>query len=126
AVVYFWSSSEAQTAEDFATLKLLTDRYQDHGLEVVYVNLDSDPAQAKAFLAGRLTGGVHVFQSGGVNSSLARRYGMPRLPQTFLVGPGGIVIRHGLGVAELELEITGRLLISGSTCLASHHLRKPD
>ena len=58
AVVYFWSSSSGQVAEDFEALKRLTDRYQDHGLTVVYVNLDSDSAQARAFLAGQLTAGV--------------------------------------------------------------------
>ncbi len=108
-VAYFWSSTSpsAQLEEDFRALKQLTDRYRDHGLEVVYVNLDSDPAQAKAFLSGRLMAGVHVFQKGDVASPLAERYGMQTLPQAVVIGKDGAVVRHAVPAAELEGEVAG-------------------
>src|SRR5262249_28368580 len=73
-VVYFWSSATAQTAEDFQTLKRLTDRYPSRDLEVVYVNLDADPATGRAFLSGRLTAGVHIYQPGGFDGAVVARY----------------------------------------------------
>ena len=106
-VAYFWSSTSAQSDEDFRALKQLTDRYRDHGLEVVYVNLDTDPAQAREFLSGRLMAGVHVFQEGGLDSRLAERYGVQTLPQTFLISKDGVVIRHALKASELELDVSG-------------------
>jgi hypothetical protein len=108
-IAYFWStaSGTAQLEDDFQALKQLTDRYRDHGLEVVYVNLDNDQAQAKAFLTGRLTAGVHVFQKGGLQSPLAERYGMQTLPQAIVIGRDGAVVRHGLPPSQLEYEIAG-------------------
>jgi TolA-binding protein len=110
AVVYFWSSASAQAEEDFRALKQLTDRYQDRGLQVVYVNMDSDPAQARAFLSGRLTAGVHIFQPGGLESRVAERYGIQSLPQAFLIGKDGILVRHALQASQLDAEISGDLV----------------
>jgi peroxiredoxin len=108
-VVYFWSSTTVQATEDFQALKQLTDRYRDRGLEVVYVNLDSDSAQAKTFLSGQLTAGVHVYQQGGLDSPIAERYGLQTLPQAFLVGKDGVVIRHARQATQLEPEVSGQL-----------------
>ena len=108
-VVYFWSSASAQAAEDFDGLKRLTDHHQFHGLEVVYVNMDSDPAQARTFLSGRLTAGTHVYQKGGLEGAVAESYGIQNLPQVFLIGQDGKLIRHSLSVAQLEAEVASRL-----------------
>jgi tetratricopeptide (TPR) repeat protein len=109
AVVYFWSSTSPQAEDDFRTLKELTDSYQDRGLQVIYVNMENDPARAKAFLSGRLTAGVHVFQPGGLESRLAERYGIQTLPQAFLIGKDGILVRHALQASQLDAEISGDL-----------------
>lgn len=112
---YFWSSASAQSEEDFRALKQLTDRYRDHGLEVVYVNLDTDPSQGRAFLSGRLMAGVHVFQEGGLDSPLAERYGIQTLPQTFLIGQDGVLMRHALRTSELESEVSVVCRTAGNT-----------
>jgi hypothetical protein len=104
-VVYFWASTCASAAEDFRALKQLTDRYQYRRVQVVYVNLDPDPAQGRAFLAERLTAGVHVFQRGGLEGPVAERYGIHDVPQAFLVGPGGALVRHSLQASQLEAEV---------------------
>jgi thiol-disulfide isomerase/thioredoxin len=108
-VVYFWASTCPQAAEDFAALKQLTDRYRDRGLEILYVNMDKDPNQGRAFLAGRLTAGEHLYQAGGVDGPIAERYGIQNLPEAFLVGRDGTVLRHSLRATQLEPEINGLL-----------------
>ncbi len=60
--VYFWSSASPQAAEDLQLLKDLAVKYRDRDFEVVYVNMDEDVNQARAFLSGRLTTGTHVYQ----------------------------------------------------------------
>jgi hypothetical protein len=108
-VVYFWSSKCAQVEGDMLALKHMTDRFQYHGVEVVYVNLDDDPKEAKAFMAGRLGSGVHVFQKGGLASPIAERYGLQALPQAFLVGRDGSLIRHSLQTSQIELEVSAQM-----------------
>lgn len=100
-VVYFWSSTTPQATQDFPILKHLTDRYQDR-VEVVYVNMDDDPGQGRAFLSGQLTAGTHLYQRGGVDGPLADRYGIQTLPQTFLLGRDGMLIRHSLQASQVE------------------------
>ena len=107
-VVYFWASTNPQATEDFALLRQLTDRYHDR-LDVVYVNLDSEPILGRAFLSGKLTAGVHCFLRGGLEGPVMERYGIQSLPQAFLVGRDGILLRHSLQVAQLETVLTGQV-----------------
>lgn len=109
AVVYFWASSTPQCADDLQTLKQLAERYQKYGLEVVYVNVDSDPATARAFLSGRLTAGVHLSDRAGMEGGLAERCGIQSLPHLFLLGKDGTLLKHSLQVAELEAELASHL-----------------
>jgi hypothetical protein len=118
-VVYFWSSGSAEVAQNFQALNGLTERYGGRGVEVVYVNLDSDAAKGREFLQGRLTNGIHVYQSGGLEGPVAERYGIETLPQTFVVGRDGTVLRNGLQRAELLVEqIGGSASISKSVARA--------
>jgi hypothetical protein len=108
-VVYFWSSTSTQVAEDFQILKQLTDRYQYRGLEVLYVNLDSDPTAARTFLSGRLTAGIHLHQAGGLDSPIAERFGLQSLPQVLLVGRDGTVLRNAIRTSQIEGAVTTQL-----------------
>jgi thiol-disulfide isomerase/thioredoxin len=108
-VVYFWSSTSERVEEDFQQLKQMTDRYAGRGLEVVYVNMDSDGAKARGFLSGRLTSGVHVHQPGGLEGAVAEQYGIQSLPQIFLVGRDGTLMKHSLTMDRLEAEIANQL-----------------
>jgi TolA-binding protein len=108
-VIYFWTSTGEKAEEDFLALKHLTDRFAGRGLEIVYVNMDADPAQGRAFLSGRLTAGVHLHQPGGIDGPLAERYGIQQLPQAFLVGRDGTLMKHSLPVSRLETELDGYL-----------------
>jgi peroxiredoxin len=108
-LVYFWASTSTSALEDFQTIRQLTDRYGSRGLEVVYVNMDAESAQARAFLSGQLTAGVHCYQAGGLDSPLAERYGIQELPQAFLIGRDGSVLKHSLPASRLEAELVGNV-----------------
>jgi thiol-disulfide isomerase/thioredoxin len=108
-IVYFWSSNSPGVSEDMQRLKQLSDRYQYRGLAVVYVNLDSDPVAAKAFLSGRLTGGVHLHQRGGLNSAIAERYGLLGLPQVFLVARDGTLLQQTQQTTGLDMTVAGHM-----------------
>jgi TolA-binding protein len=104
-VIYFWSS-DSESAEGFEGLKRITDRYRSSGLEVVYVNMDNDPARARQSLAGKLTAGTHVILKDGLKDDLAERYGIVSLPQIFLVGRDGRLIQHSLTATQLESTLS--------------------
>jgi thiol-disulfide isomerase/thioredoxin len=108
-IVYFWSSDSPRVAEDMQRLKQLSDRYQYRGLGIVYVNLDNDPAKARAFLSGRLTAGVHLHQRGGLDSAVAERYGLQALPHVFLLARDGSLLQHMQQTTGLALAVTGHM-----------------
>ena len=107
--VYFWSSVSPQAAEDVQMLKDIAVKYQDRGLEIVYVNMDEDMSNARAFLAGRLTMGTHVYQRGGLDGPVAERYGIQALPTLFLLGNDGSLVKQSLTVGGLEAEVSSRV-----------------
>ena len=101
-IVYFWASTEARAAQDFNDLARLMAHYKSKGLELVCVNMDNSPAEAKQFLGSAQIPGVHVFQRGGLHGTVASRYGLTMLPKVLLVGRDGRVISEPMGVSELE------------------------
>jgi TolA-binding protein len=100
-IVYFWSSECPGAGEDLQALKMLTDRYQYKGLTVVFVNLDNEVSQAKAFLSGKLTAGVHLHQKGMLESPTAERFGLQGLPHFFLLGKDGKVLEHTMNAGQI-------------------------
>ena len=104
-LVHFWTSASPDVDDSFQALKRLTDR----GMEVVYVNLDGDAAKAKTFLSGRLTAGTHVFDTKGDKSPLVDRYGIDKLPQTFLINANGALVRHSLRPDQFETAVNASL-----------------
>lgn len=104
-IVYFWASWDQHSGTDFATLQKLMERYQANGLELLCVNLDNDPQDARTFLNGTAVPGVHVFQRGGIDGRIAQRYGIMSLPRWLLVGTNGKVLNSGTHLGPVETKI---------------------
>jgi Thioredoxin-like len=108
-VVYFWSSHESQSLEDLNALKVVMERFHGRGLELLCVNLDNSPEEARRFLRGSHTAGIDVFQRGGVNGVAALRYGLVALPTTLLIGKDGKVISRDVQIGTLDRLVTRHL-----------------
>jgi thiol-disulfide isomerase/thioredoxin len=104
-VVYYWASWNGQCVGDFAKLKLLLNTYGPKGLELVCVNLDNTADEAKSFLDRSPSPGVQLFQPGGLESRLAKQYGIMVLPNLFLVGKDGKVVSRTVQMSNLEEEV---------------------
>jgi len=104
-IVYYWASWIQQTIGDFARLKDLHSRYQSQGVELVCINLDNSPPEAKDAQSKVSAPGVQLFAPGGLESSLATQYGIMVLPNMFLVGKNGNVVSRTVQVGNLEDEI---------------------
>lgn len=105
AVVYFWSSTSPEVAEDVQVLREIGDRYRRHGLEVVFVNVDAAPEAGREYLSNRLTGGTHVYQAGGVNAGVTAHYGIKSLPETVLIGTDGALVSHATHAAGIDAAV---------------------
>ena len=108
-VVYYWASWNSQTASDFNKLKALMDTQGSKGVELVCVNLDNTAKEALDFLGHAPAPGVHLFQSGGLESKLATDYGIFVLPNLFLVGRDGKVVSRNVQINNLDDEVKKQL-----------------
>ena len=107
-VVYYWASWISQSAADFAKLKALADA-EGKGVEIVCVNLDGTPKEAHDFLATAPPVGVHLYQSGGMESKLATDYGITVLPNLIVVGKDGKVVNRNVQINTLDDEVKKQL-----------------
>jgi hypothetical protein len=105
ALVYYWASWNSQSSGDFTKLKGLAETYGSKGLEIVCVNLDSSPEEAKKFLKSAPPLGTHLYGAGGLEGKLAADYGILVLPQAFLVGKDGKVVNRNAQLGNVEDDI---------------------
>lgn len=84
-VVYvdFWASWCGPCRASFPWMKALLGKYHKQGLEVVTVNLDSDPAAGRKFLDAMKVSLPVIFDSKG---SLAQQYRLEVMPTSFVYG----------------------------------------
>jgi hypothetical protein len=104
-VVYYWASWNQQCAADFFKLMSIL-KANGTAVEVVGVNLDTNVAQAQAFL--QKTPGPEIqlaAQPGGLDGLLANQYGINVLPSLFLLDQQGKVVSSTVQMSSLEDEI---------------------
>jgi hypothetical protein len=105
-VVYYWSSlNGGDAAADFAKLKQVVDSYGSKGMALLCINLDNTTDDAKAFIQRQAAPGIHLYQTGGLESKLATEYGVMMLPHLFLVGKDGKVVNRGAQLGTIEDEV---------------------
>jgi hypothetical protein len=104
-LVYYWASWNSQCAGDFAKLKSLLESNGSKGLELVTVNLDGSPEEARKVLKTTSAPGTHLYPTGGQESKQATDYGIMVLPQLFLVGKDGKVVNRNAQIANVEDDV---------------------
>ena len=92
-------------AGDFVKLKAVLEANKAAGVELLSVNLDNKPEEAKAFLAGKDLPGTHLYQAGGLEGKLATDYGITMLPNLFVVGKDGKVVNRSGQIANVEEDL---------------------
>jgi thiol-disulfide isomerase/thioredoxin len=94
AVVLWWASWGASSADELKNLAKLEKEYAAKGLTVVTVVLDDESTKTTAagLIKSAGVGGYHLFAAGGLDRSpLAAAYGIHGIPHVFLVNKDGKV-----------------------------------
>jgi len=92
--VDFWASWCGPCQKSFPWLSALHDRYSAKGLAIVAINLDKDRDLADAFLRKYPAPFIVAFDPSG---KTAKAFGVWGMPSSFLVGPGGTILRSYAG-----------------------------
>lgn len=98
-LVDFWASWCPTCERAFPFLDALARAHAGRGLEVVAVNLDSDPRDAIEFLAGRDVGFEVVHDPSG---DCPRAFGLVGMPSAYLIDADGRVVEVTRGFHKRE------------------------
>ena len=109
-LVIFWSTWAKLAEEDLPQIQSLYQQYHQRGFEVVGVNLDATAAPVGPFVQSNRMVWPQIFEPGGLESRLAKNYGIISLPTMFLVNKSGEVVSRNIGVDQLKNEVPKLLL----------------
>jgi thiol-disulfide isomerase/thioredoxin len=108
-VVYvdFWASWCGPCAQSFPFLNELHGQFKDQGLQIVGVNLDENPSEAKDFLAQNPAQFTIVTD---VSKQCAKDFGVKAMPSSYLIDRNGKVHHVHLGFRPGEAQELRRLV----------------
>lgn len=110
--VDFWASWCPPCAESFPFLNRLDHALKDKGLQVVGVNMDQAPDEAKAFLA-KYPADFTV--AADVDEKCARAFDVQTMPSSYLIDRNGVIryIHFGFRSGEAkELQVLAEQLLA--------------
>ncbi|MCA9122336.1 MAG: TlpA family protein disulfide reductase [Planctomycetaceae bacterium] len=109
-LVDYWATWCGPCVAELPNVKENYDKYHDKGFEVVGISLDSDPARLMRFLGERQLPWVCLFEEGaGTDNTLAKRYGVMRIPTTMLLDREGKVVAMDVRGGELNRQLAALL-----------------
>jgi thiol-disulfide isomerase/thioredoxin len=101
-LVFFWDTTSKLCAEDLPQIKALYEEYRGKGFEVIGINLDVAKDDVTPYLTRNQVKWPQIYEPGGLESPLARSYGIISLPTMFLVDAEGKVTNRGATVMDLK------------------------
>jgi len=99
--VDFWASWCGPCAKSFPFLNEMHQQLKDKGLQIVGVNLDENPDDAKAFLA-KYPSDFTVFAD--VSKQCAKDFDVKAMPSSYVIDRNGVVHHIQLGFKPGEAE----------------------
>jgi cytochrome c biogenesis protein CcmG/thiol:disulfide interchange protein DsbE len=102
-VVYldFWASWCGPCKQSFPWMNDMQARYGSKGLQVVAVNLDAKPEDARRFLAENPAAFTVAFDRAGES---AKRFAIKGMPSSVLIGTNGRVLSTHAGFRDADRE----------------------
>jgi thiol-disulfide isomerase/thioredoxin len=93
-VLDFWASWCVPCRRSFPWMNRMHAKYGDDGLVIIGVNLDRDPADARAFLEEIPADFLIHYDT---EATLAEAYGVEGMPSSYVIGRDGEIVAQHLG-----------------------------
>ncbi len=97
----FWATWCPPCREEMPSMARLSRTYRDRGLKVVAVSVDGEHADVAGFVREYE---LPFLVLRDVDNVVARRYGVVRFPETFLIDRRGVIRQHVIGAVDWMSE----------------------
>ncbi len=108
-LVDFWATWCAPCIAEIPGIIKAYAENKDKGFEVIGISLDDSIEAVEKFSADKGITWPQYCDGKGYDNELAQRFGINRLPASFLVGKGGKIIASDLRGEELDIAVTKAL-----------------
>ena len=105
----FWASWCGPCKKEYPYLRRLHAQYQNHGLRIIGVNLDTKLDKATEAATNEVLDYAHVFDGKGWKNEIAQLYRVRGIPATFLLDQDLKIISKGLRGSALEKRMRALL-----------------
>lgn len=106
-IIDFWASWCGSCVQSFAYFQEIRKQYLDQGFEIIAVNLDEEPEEAKAFLASH---SVDFILASNPDGQCPQRFQVKAMPTSFMVDRAGRINHVEIGFNESIKETLGKTL----------------
>jgi thiol-disulfide isomerase/thioredoxin len=101
-VYHCWASWCQGCIAEMRGLKELQNKYSKTKLKIVGINFDNNQKQAADFLKATPFPWMHLYDEGGLDSTVAVAYGILTLPVNIIVDKNGKVVKTGVHWTEID------------------------
>lgn len=101
-VYHCWASWCDGCKAEMRGLKELQNKYSKTKLKIVGINFDNSQQQATDFLTANPFPWMHLYDEGGLDSTVAVAYGILTLPVNVIVDKNGKVVKTGVHWTEID------------------------
>lgn len=108
-LVDFWATWCVPCVAELPNVIKAYNKHHTNGFEVIGISLDQDEQKLKSFLKAKEIPWVQYFDGKGWQNKLAAKYGIDRVPATFLLDRQGKIIAQELRGEALEEALTKAL-----------------
>jgi peroxiredoxin len=111
-LLIFWATSSGSCRAELPYVMATYRKYHDQGFEIIGINLDQDRAKFTGFTEAMNLAWPQFFDGQGWQNKLAVKYGIERIPATYLLDQHGKIIGKDLPGEALSVAVAKALGIN--------------